>query len=194
MKTHDFRQVDIEIRLLLRNNNIDEIVNVMREATVLNLKIGENVCILVARKIFELIEIKKCEIQILEEKELNAINIKKLSNLNNLNNILLHQDDQAILDKKENDKLESDLKIKYNAKLRVNELLSNLEEMTNNIVYCDRGGEESYCRYVRMWKEGGDLYKDKCEVRNSYQFFFANVSNIISNFIFHLFFLIFDHS
>ena len=93
-KDNDNHMIDIEVRLLLKENDINSILDVFREAAILKMNISENVCIIVARKIFELIEKEKKNIEILKDKyslnKFNNNNVEiKIKNFDNnvINNV-----------------------------------------------------------------------------------------------------------
>ena len=42
--------------------------------------------------------------------------------------------------------------------------LLDMEEISNNLLYCERGSTKEFCRNIRMWREGGASHKQRMEV------------------------------
>ena len=202
-KDNDNYMIDIEIRLLLQVNDINSILNVFRESAILKMPITDNVCIITARKIFQIIETEMKNIENLNEKyslnEINKMNIEV--NLENFNNNALYKNEN----KTENDDIENKIENKiennfienvdnicmknkteftHTIENKINEIdqnsilqsqsicrnrLLDMEEISNNLLYCERGSTKEFCRNIRMWREGGASQKKRMEVH--FQFY-----------------------
>ena len=185
---NDGNRIDLEIRLLLDNNDIDSILNIFREAAILKMVISENVCIIVARKIFEIIRIETQNIEDIENKYLNNVknnNIDDYKN-NDINNNIIKNDidnngsDNDIIYNDNNNNNNNNINnndniitnkmndydqglINISKSICKNRLL-DIEEISNNLLYCERGSSKVFCRNIRIWREGGEAFKLKSEV------------------------------
>ena len=177
-KDNDNHMIDIEVRLLLKENDINSILEVFREAAILKMNISENVCIIVARKIFELIEKEKKNIEILKDKySLNKFNnnnvetkIKNFDNnvINNVENNFIENINNSFDQNKsignENEMNEIDKNLIFQSESICRNRLLDMEEISNNLLYCERGSTKEFCRNIRMWREGGSAQKHRMEV------------------------------
>ena len=183
---NDGNRIDLEIRLLLDNNDIDSILNIFREAAILKMVISENVCIIVARKIFEIIRIETQNIEDIEKKYLNNVINNNIDDYNNndINNNIIKNDidnngsDNDIIydDSNNNNNINNNDNIITNkmndydqgliniSKSICKNRLLDIEEISNNLLYCERGSSKVFCRNIRIWREGGEAFKLKSEV------------------------------
>ena len=174
-KDNDNHMIDIEVRLLLKENDINSILEVFREAAILKMNISENVCIIVARKIFELIEKEKKNIEILKDKySSNKFNNNNIENKIE-NNFIENVDSICMNNKTEfTHTIENKInEIDQNSILQSQSICRNrlldMEEISNNLLYCERGSTKEFCRNIRMWREGGASQKKRMEVH--FQFY-----------------------
>ena len=161
-KKNGHHQHNLEIRLLLKTGQHDKLLGVFRNAVMLNFAIDEKVGILYVRKLFEILQNEKLNFSYITD-NLKALNEeqKSIPNENDLQNSGSKTENAAydieLLIHLENDKLEHSLRI-------IKNVLSDLEEVTSNLVYLERGSNESFNRVFRLWREGGVEFKDRYEV------------------------------
>ena len=161
-KKNGYHQENLEIRLLLKTKQYDKLLGVFRNAVMLNFTIKENVAILYVRKLFELLQYEKSNFSNISDnlKSLNEED-KQMRKENSHKNIGSETENVANdigkLIQLENEKLNNSLKI-------IKNFLSDLEEVTSNLVYLERGSNESYSRMIRLWREGGIEFKERYQV------------------------------
>ena len=152
-KITNFRHFEFELRLSLKLKDHDAVLRTLSEAFSLNHTIDESVAKLVMKNCFELIETIQSDIN---EQEIINKNIRENDN----NNIF----------KIESKELKSLMVIEENKnkakilQLQKQNVIKDLESISSNLVYQERGSVESFTKLIRHWREGGPVYRDRLEV------------------------------
>ena len=152
-KITNFRHFEFELRLSLKLNDHDAVLRTLSEAFSLNHTIDENVAKLVMKNCFELIEIIQSDIN---EQEIINKNFCEMCK-NNTSEMEL-KEGGSVLIMEENDKKLLILQ------LQKQNILKDLESISSNFIYQERGSVESFTKLIRHWREGGPVYRDRLEV------------------------------
>ena len=64
----------------------------------------------------------------------------------------------------ENEMNETDKNLIFQSESICRNRLLDMEEISNNLLYCERGSTKEFCRNIRMWREGGSTQKHRMEV------------------------------
>ena len=161
-KKNGYHQHNLEIRLLLKTEQYDKLLGVFRNAIMLNCTIDEIVAILYVRKLFELLQNEKLNFSYISDNlqslnEEHETSHKENNQQESTSEIKIAVENIEMLIQVENEKLNNCLKVMKN-------ILCDLEEVTSNLVYVERGSNESFSRMIRLWREGGVEYKERYEV------------------------------
>ena len=172
-KITNFRHFEFELRLSLKLNDHDAVLRTLSEAFSLNHTIDENVAKLIMKSCFETIETIQVDI---DQQEIINKNFREINNNNNNNNNNSSKTElnelEIIMIGEEN---ENKLKI---LQLQKQNIMKDLESISSNLVYQERGSVESFTKLIRHWRVGGPVYRDRLEV-NSFHFTPTLVSLIV---------------
>lgn len=180
-KITNFRHFEFELRLSLKLNDHDAVLRTLSEAFSLNHTIDENVAKLVMKNCFKFIETIQLDIN---EQEITNKNFREINNNNNNNNITETESNELelIIIGEEN---ENKLKI---LQLQKQNIMKDLESISSNLVYQERGSVESFTKLIRHWREGGPVYRDRLEVISFYFLFilYTLIISMLSLFFFRI--------
>lgn len=160
-KITNFRHFEFELRLSLKLKDHDAVLRTLSEAFSLNHTIDENVARLVMKNCFELIETIQSDIN---EQEIINKNIRENDNNNIFKIEFKELKSLMVIEENEN-------KAKI-LQLQKQNVIKDLESISSNLVYQERGSVESFTKLIRHWREGGPVYRDRLEVISFYSILF----------------------
>ena len=160
-KITNFRHFEFELRLSLKLKDHDAVLRTLSEAFSLNHTIDENVARLVMKNCFELIETIQSDIN---EQEIINKNIRENDNNNIFKIEFKELKSLMVIEENEN-------KAKI-LQLQKQNVIKDLESISSNLVYQERGSVESFTKLIRHWREGGPVYRDRLEVIPFYSILF----------------------
>ena len=159
------RLFDVEILLLLKLGKYGSIIPVFREAFAANYSIKEIVGISVVKKLFELTRIEENRILDVTSKYMkltdsidggngsgsgsgSGSSATLTSIISNVASSLTPEESELIVQHTEN----------------IETIIADIEEITSNLVYVERGSVESFNMLIRLWREGGETHKERLQV------------------------------
>ena len=155
------RLIDVEILLLLKLGKYGSIIPVFRDAFAANYSIKEIVGISVVKKLFELTRIEEKRILDVTSKYMkhtdsidggngsgSGSGATLTSIISNVASSLTPEESELIVQHTQN----------------IETIIADIEEITSNLVYVERGSVESFNMLIRLWREGGETHKERLQV------------------------------
>jgi hypothetical protein len=162
-KLTNFRHFELELILNLKLNDHDSVLRTLSEAFSFNHTIDENVANLVMKSCFE--SIKTIQSNITEQEKVN-LNFRENNNLSNNNGDNNENNKNTDLNKltKTMTIIDRNDKMLKSLKTQLNNIVRDVECISSNLVYQERGSVEAYTKMIRHWRSAGPTHRDRLEV------------------------------
>ena len=164
-KLTNFRHFELELILNLKLNDHDSVLRTLSEAFSFNHTIDENVANLVMQSCFE--SIKTIQSNITEQEKINLNfreNNKLVSNNNNNNNNENNQNTDLNKSTKSMTFIDRNENMLKSLQMQLNNIVRDVECISSNLVYQERGSVEAYTKMIRHWRSAGPTHRDRLEV------------------------------
>jgi hypothetical protein len=162
-KKNGQRPYDLEILLLLKLGKYGSIIPVFRDAFAANHSIKEKVGISVVQKLFELTRLEEKRIADITKKHLELAETNASDSVSD--SVCGDGNVRSVTATSEGISL-TPAEIKLVAELTENikMIIGDIEEITSNLVYLERGGVSAFSKMIRLWREGGETHKERLQV------------------------------
>lgn len=158
-KLTNYRHFELELLLNLKLNDHDSVLRTLSEAFSFNHTIDEHVANLVMKSCFESIKTKQSEITEQETINLNFREINKLES---------NHKDGANTDSNESTKIltviDRNEKVLESLQTQLQNIVRDVESISSNLVYQERGSVEAFTKMIRHWRAAGPTQRDRLEV------------------------------
>ena len=161
-KLTNFRHFELELILNLKLNDHDSVLRTLSEAFSFNHTIDENVANLVMKSCFE--SIKTIQSNITEQELINS-NFRENNKLvNNNNNGENNKNTDLNKSTKTMTVIDRNEKISKSLQMQLDNIVRDVECISSNLVYQERGSVEAYTKMIRHWRSAGPTHRDRLEV------------------------------
>jgi hypothetical protein len=158
-KKNGQRPYDLEILLLLKLGKYGSIIPVFRDAFAANHSIKEKVGISVVQKLFELTRLEEKRIADITNNHLEQIETNASDSVcgdGSVSSVTASSEGISLAPAEINLVAELTENIKM--------IIGDVEEITSNLVYLERGAVSSFSKMIRLWREGGETHKERLQV------------------------------
>jgi hypothetical protein len=159
-KLTNFRHFELELLLNLKLNDHDSVLRTLSEAFSFNHTIDEDVANLVMKSCFE--SIKTIQSNITEQEIINS-HFRENNNLSNNNNENNENTDLNVV-RKTMRIIDRNEKMLKSLQMQLNNIVRDVECISSNLVYQERGSVEAYTKMIRHWRSAGPTHRDRLEV------------------------------
>jgi hypothetical protein len=162
-KLTNFRHFELELILNLKLNDHDSVLRTLSEAFSFNHTIDENVANLVMQSCFE--SIKAIQSNITEQELINS-NFRENNKLANNNGNNGENNENTDLNKstKTMTFINRNEKMLKSLQMQLQNIVRDVECISSNLVYQERGSVEAYTKMIRHWRSAGPAHRDRLEV------------------------------
>jgi hypothetical protein len=165
-KKNGQRPYDLEILLLLKLGKYGSIIPVFRDAFAANYSIKEKVGISVVQKLFELTRIEEKRIADITSKYMGLIETGASDSGSDpvCGSSSSSSSSSGSASCEEVSLTPEESKLVAELTENITMIIGDIEEITSNLVYLERGDVRAFSKMIRLWREGGEIHKERLQV------------------------------